>query len=62
MEQTYHFERMSVLLVDDNKHMQRLVSTILQGFGIRDIVAVSNPATVLKELESRPIDLVICEY
>jgi len=62
MDKSYNFERMIVLIVDDNKHMQTVVSTILQGFGVRDITAVPDAATALEELNTRPVDLVICEY
>ncbi|HEY1962622.1 MAG TPA: response regulator [Rhizomicrobium sp.] len=33
----YRFERLSVLVVDDSAYMRQLVSTILRGFGVRQI-------------------------
>lgn len=61
-EKAYNFNRMSVLIVDDNKHMQMLITTILQGFGVRDIRSASDAATAFSELHTRTVDLVICEY
>lgn len=61
-EQTYNFRLLNVLIVDDNKHMQAVITTILQGFGARDIVAVPDAASALGELRNRPVDMVICEY
>jgi len=58
----YEFERMNVLIVDDNKHMQTIISTIFQGFGFRNIHAASDPAIAFEDLRTRPSDLIICEY
>ena len=30
----YQFDRLKVLIVDDNAHMRKLVSTIMEAFGI----------------------------
>ena len=32
----YRFDRLKVLVVDDNAHMRKLVITILQAFGVAD--------------------------
>jgi two-component system, chemotaxis family, chemotaxis protein CheY len=61
-QKAYNFDLMSVLIVDDNKHMQMLVTTILQGFGVRDIRVASDAATAFSELHTGNVDLVICEY
>ncbi len=34
---SYQFERLKVLVVDDNAHMRKLVTTILQAFGVIQI-------------------------
>ncbi len=62
MNNAYNFENMTVLIVDHNKHMQAVVQTILQGFGVRNIRAVSDAASAFQCLHSFPCDLVICEY
>jgi two-component system chemotaxis response regulator CheY len=33
----YRFDRLNVLVVDDNVHMRKLVATILQAFGVVQI-------------------------
>jgi len=33
----YRFERLKILVVDDNIHMRKLVTTILQAFGVIQI-------------------------
>jgi CheY-like chemotaxis protein len=38
----YQFERLKVLVVDDNAHMRKLVITILQAFGINQIFEAEN--------------------
>jgi len=49
-------------LVDSNAHMRAIVSSILQGFGIGEIVPASDTSFALQVLREKPIDLVICEY
>ncbi|HUO90498.1 MAG TPA: response regulator [Rhizomicrobium sp.] len=38
----YRFERLKVLVVDDNQHMRRLVVTVLQAFGVAQIVEAAD--------------------
>ena len=33
----YQFDRLKILVVDDNAHMRKLVITILQAFGVSQI-------------------------
>jgi CheY-like chemotaxis protein len=33
----YQFERLTILVVDDNVHMRKLVTTILQAFGVSQV-------------------------
>ena len=34
---SYQFDRLKILVVDDNAHMRKLVSTILQAFGVSQV-------------------------
>jgi two-component system, chemotaxis family, chemotaxis protein CheY len=34
---SYRFDRLKILLVDDNAHMRKIVATILQAFGVTQI-------------------------
>src|SRR5215469_14532922 len=38
----YRFERLKVLVVDDNQHMRKLVVTILQAFGVSQITEAAD--------------------
>ena len=38
----YRFDRVKVLVVDDNVHMRKLVTTILQAFGVLQIFEAAN--------------------
>jgi len=62
VDSKYNFERMSILLVDNNVHMRTIVSTILNGFGVGKIIPASDSTLALKVLREKSIDLVICEY
>ena len=62
MDSSYNFERMTTLVVDSNAHMRAILSAILQGFGIGEIVQVSNSTSALQILRGKSIDLIICEY
>ena len=58
----YRFDRLKVLVVDDNAHMRKLVITILQAFGVSQIYEADsgNRAwTVLRE--SNP-DVIVADW
>jgi CheY-like chemotaxis protein len=42
MSEGYRFERLKVLVVDDNQHMRKLVVTILQAFGVSQITEAAD--------------------
>ncbi len=49
----YRFDRMKILVVDDNVHMRKLVTTILQAFGVIQIYEAENGErawTILREV------------
>jgi CheY-like chemotaxis protein len=49
----YRFDRMKILVVDDNVHMRKLVTTILQAFGVIQIYEAESGErawTVLREV------------
>lgn len=58
----YRFDRMKILVVDDNVHMRKLVVTILQAFGVLQIFEAENGDrawTILRE--SNP-DIVVLDW
>lgn len=58
----YDIERMSFMIVDDNKHMRVLVKHILNSFGVRNICEASDGADAFKELKTFSPDIVICDW
>ena len=38
------FERIRVLIVEDNAHMSSILRTILQGFGVRSVIETRDAA------------------
>ena len=57
----YRFDRLKVLVVDDNAHMRKLVTTILQAFGVVQIYEAENGQRAWSVLrESNPDVLVLC--
>jgi two-component system chemotaxis response regulator CheY len=58
----YRFDRLKILVVDDNAHMRKLVTTILQAFGVVQIYEADNGQrawTVVRE--SNP-DVIIADW
>lgn len=58
----YDIERMSFMIVDDNKHMRVLVKHILNSFGVRSISEATDGADAFKELKTFSPDIVICDW
>ena len=42
---------MSVMVVDDNRHMLNLISEILRGLNIRTLATLTNAADAFKEMQ-----------
>ena len=58
----YNLDRLSFLVVDDNKHMRALVRAILHSLGSRQVVEAEDGAQAFQELRSIPADIVICDW
>lgn len=58
----YDFERLSVLVVDDNKHMRNLVKSILHALGIKNVREAADAPEAFKELQRFSADLVITDW
>jgi DNA-binding response OmpR family regulator len=58
----YNIERLNFLIVDDNKHMCLLVKSILNAFGVRNVVEASDGADAFKALKHFPADIIICDW
>ncbi len=59
---SFKFDRLSTLIVDDNRHMLNLISEILRGIGVRQIKALTDSAAAFKELSISPADFIVCDH
>lgn len=62
MQKDYNLEKLSFMVIEDNKHMSSLVRSILGAFGVRNVVEVADGAEALKVLKHQPADIVICDW
>ena len=58
----YKFDRLKILVVDDNQHMRSLVSAILQAFGVRHIDVAESADQVWELLTAKRSDVVIMDW
>lgn len=58
----YDFSRLSVLLVDDSRHIRSLVGSFLSGFGVGEIHYASDAETGWELFKSLDPDLVITDW
>ena len=58
----YRFDRVKVLVVDDNVHMRKLVTTILQAFGVHTIFEAANGDDAWSLLRENNPDVVVLDW
>jgi two-component system, chemotaxis family, chemotaxis protein CheY len=58
----YNFDRVRVLVVDDNVHMRRLVVAILQAFGVHGICEAISAESGWDMLREHNPDIVILDW
>jgi two-component system, chemotaxis family, chemotaxis protein CheY len=58
----YRFERLKILVVDDNVHMRKLVITILQAFGVIQIYEADNGERAWTVLREANPDVVVLDW
>src|SRR4051794_10442619 len=58
----YRFDRMKVLVVDDNVHMRKLVTTILQAFGVIQIYEAESGDRAWNVLREANPDVVVLDW
>ena len=59
---SHDFSTLTILVIDDNPHMRKILKTILRGFGVRHIVEVSDAVSGLEELSMTAIDIVLVDW
>lgn len=52
----------SVLVIDDNTYMRKLVRAMLNGLGIRQVIDAASTADGIETLFKEPIDLALVDY
>jgi two-component system, chemotaxis family, chemotaxis protein CheY len=58
----YRFDRLKVLVVDDNVHMRKLVITILQAFGILQIFEADSGEQAWSSLREINPDVIVLDW
>ena len=56
------FDRLRVLIADDNAYMRSILATILKGLGVQDIREAPDGGQALKILADWPADLAVIDY
>jgi CheY-like chemotaxis protein len=58
----YDFEKLRVLLIDDDPYMVRIVSTVLEAMGVRDILGIDGRYDALEAIRTWGPNLVIVDH
>ena len=58
----YKLERLTVLVVDDNKNMRSLVRAILEALGVTHVIDAQDGEAAFKKLKEQQIDLIIVDW
>ena len=58
----YRFDRVRVLVVDDNVHMRKLVTTILQAFGVVQISEAESADRAWQSLRDSNPDVIVLDW
>jgi CheY-like chemotaxis protein len=58
----YRFDRLKILVVDDNVHMRKLVITILQAFGVTEIIEAADGEKAWHLMREVNPDVIILDW
>ncbi|PWE16898.1 two-component system response regulator [Marinicauda salina] len=56
------FERIRVLIVEDNAHMSTILRKVLQGFGVRQVFETRDAADAFEAMRTNNPDLALVDY
>ena len=59
---SYHFDRLKILVVDDNQHMRTLVSAVLQAFGVKTVFEAQNAEDAWEIMTLHSCDIIFCDW
>jgi CheY-like chemotaxis protein len=62
MSSGYRFDRLKIMVVDDNAHMRKLVSAILRAFGCMHITEAADGQTAWASLRDANPDVVVLDW
>ena len=58
----YLLENVSVLVLDDNRHMRSVIQSILLALGIKEVREAGDAAEAFKELQHFDTDVIITDW
>src|SRR5882672_10094679 len=58
----YRYDKIKVLVIDDNEHMRSLIGTILLAIGIRTVFEAPDAAQGWKMLAACPCDIIFVDW
>ena len=58
----YRFDRIKVLIVDDNLHMRKMLAAIVQAFGVTSIFEAPNGVQAWDKLRSQNPDIIFLDW
>ncbi len=59
---TYRFDRLRVLVIDDNQHMRTLVAAVLQAFGVKMVFEAASAEDGWKLLTTNSCDVIFVDW
>jgi two-component system chemotaxis response regulator CheY len=55
------YDRLRILLVDDNHHMRTLLAEVLRAVGVREIFEAGEGAEAMRILRESPVDIIVTD-
>src|SRR5579863_5379129 len=59
---SYRFDRLRTLIVDDNTHMRRMLSTIMHAFGVTSVFEAPDGAAAWEKMRSFNPDIIFLDW
>ena len=59
---SYQFDRLKILVIDDNQHMRTLISAVLQAFGVKTVFEAENGEQAWETMKLNPCDIIFCDW
>jgi two-component system chemotaxis response regulator CheY len=59
---SYHFDRLKILVIDDNQHMRALVSAVLEAFGVKTVFEAPSGEEAWELMLLHRCDIIFCDW